>query len=125
MASTERLLVADTGPLLALARVDGLEWLTCGFSEVLVPRIVWKESQHHPVREDAQMLRKAIEKHAAFSLCASAAHPRLAGFPLGAGERAAISVALQRNARVLLGDRATISTARIAEVPLIGTLGGL
>lgn len=125
MASTERLLVADTGPLLALARVDGLAWLANGFGEVLVPRVVWKESQHHPSREDAKALRKAIKMEVAFSLCASATHPWLADLPLGAGERAAISVALRRDTWVLMDDRAARSIARNCEVPLIGTLGVL
>ena len=32
--------IADTSPLIALARVDGLGWLQERFSEVLVPDVV-------------------------------------------------------------------------------------
>ncbi|MCK5771750.1 DUF3368 domain-containing protein [Algiphilus sp.] len=125
MASTERLLVADTGPLLALARVDGLVWLADCFGEILVPRVVWKEAQHHPGRADAKALRTMIKTEPAFKLCASAVHPSLSDFPLGAGERAAISVALRRGAWLFLDDRAARVTARSWDLPVIGTLGVL
>ena len=38
-----KVVVADTGPLLALARINGLDWLPALFGEVLVPAAVLAE----------------------------------------------------------------------------------
>ena len=48
-------IVFDMGPLIALARLDSLKILSSMFSEVCISEQVWLENQAHPGRKDASI----------------------------------------------------------------------
>ncbi|WP_162932314.1 DUF3368 domain-containing protein [Solimonas sp. K1W22B-7] len=125
MALDEACVVADTGPLLALARLDGLPWLAHAFNQVLIPESVWAETQFYPDRADAEQLRSSIPSDPRFEIRADVPAPTLDQLSLGLGERSAIGLALQTGARVLLDDRDARTVARGLGLKLVGTLGVL
>lgn len=56
-----KVVVADTGPLLALARINGLDWLPAPFGEVLVPAAVLAECLARPDRPEGAPIRAAVD----------------------------------------------------------------
>ena len=56
-----KVVVADTGPLLALARINGLDWLPALFGEVLVPAAVLAECLARPDRPEGAPIRAAVD----------------------------------------------------------------
>lgn len=121
----EGCIVADTGPLLALARLDGLKWLPELFGSVLIPQSVLDEALYHPDKPDARQITNALASDERFRICADVGDPRLEQEPLDRGERSAISLALQGLHRVLLDDREARIVARGLNLPVVGTLGVL
>jgi predicted nucleic acid-binding protein len=59
---TNQLLVADTSPLLALARIDFLESLSHLFSSVFVTQTVLNECLIKPARQDAKSIQIVLCK---------------------------------------------------------------
>ena len=78
-----KVVVADTGPLLALARINGLDWLPALFGEVLVPAAVLAECLARPDRPEGAPIRAAVD---AQWLTAVPDPPADANWGLGAGE---------------------------------------
>jgi hypothetical protein len=117
-----KVVVADTGPLLALARINGLEWLPALFGEVLVPTAVLTECLARPDRPEEVPIRAAVD---ARWLTAMPDPPADAGWGLGAGESSAIRIALARSAGLLADDRAARRVASRLAIPVIGVLGVL
>lgn len=117
------LLIADTSPLLALARVDALALLPALFARVWVPEVVVQECLAKPLRADAQRIGQALDA----GLLAVVADPpvRLALSGLDAGEQAAIELALQHEAVVLLDERRGRALARQQGVKVLGAIGVL
>lgn len=120
------LLVPDSGPLIALARVDLLHLPALLYSEVLVPAVVWDEVSRRPPPQELARLQTAL----------GAGHLKIAPQPqlplplpsmpdtrLGAGERAAIALAQLRQAQVLIDERRGRRAAVDAGLQIVGTLG--
>jgi uncharacterized protein len=106
--------VSDSGPLIALERIQQLELLPALFNRILVPPAVAEEfvpSDRLPKWLQLQPVKQP---------------PRLAGLQLslGAGEREALSLSLELRASVLLvDDKAARRAAAGLGIPIIGTLG--
>jgi predicted nucleic acid-binding protein len=115
-------LVADTGPLLALARIDSLALPSRLFARVLVPTAVVIECEARPGALDGVRVRDAIRARLLHPLAADVANPQPpAG--LGAGEYAVIEEAAAIGAVALLDDKAARRAAAQRLVRVLGTVG--
>jgi len=106
--------VSDSGPLIALERIQQLQLLPALFTRILIPPAVEKE---------VACLRKLPRWVLVQPLTQP---PRLGrpGLSLGAGEREAIGLSLEiAAARLLVDDKAARRLARSLQLPIIGTLG--
>lgn len=118
------LLVADSGPLIALARLD-LLWLPARLRrEVQVPASVWTEVTRAPRGNDLPRLQAAFDAGwLAVAPGAQVLDARLADAPLDDGELAALSLALQQGTAVLMDELRGRAVASRLGLDVVGTLG--
>jgi len=119
-----RLVVADTSPLFYLLSIEQIDLLPRLFGNILVPDAVYEELRHPAaptvVREWAAPLPPWAEVRSVEILADAALAP------LGAGERAAIALALTLNADlILIDERKGTAVAREKGFEVTGTLGVL
>ena len=119
--SATRVVVADSGPLIALGRLDLLPLLGKLFEQVQVPRAVYRKCLARPEFADAQRIEAAITS-GALMLCDAQPY---ATPGLDAGESAAIGRALEIHAGLLADDLAARQCAHALGLVVIGTLGVL
>lgn len=119
--SATKVVVADSGPLIALGRLDRLALLGGVFEQVQVPRAVLAECLARPELLDAQRIRAAVADGTLLPCEATVID--VSG--LQAGERAAIGRAIEIGAALLADDRAARLHALTRGLVVIGTLGVL
>ena len=119
--SATSVVVSDSGPLIALARLDLLHLLNALFDEVQVPEAVFAECIAKPDLLDAQRIQAAVTADR-LHLCEATA---VVAPGLDAGEGFAIGRALQIGATLLADDRAARRHAMELHLRVIGTLGVL
>lgn len=114
--------VCDTSPLLVLAKVGRLELLTTLYEAVWVPSSVVDE-----ITAQQQADTEAIEQwRDAHDSVFQASNPDVQEIPdeLGAGERAAIALAIEKNTNlVVLDDQKGRRVARARGLEVTGTVG--
>lgn len=118
--------VCDTSPLIVLAKTGRLELLSVLYEAVWVPHSVLAEVKVQD-RPDTEAIQRWSHEDARVSVH-QPADSSLRGVPeeLGAGERAAIALALERDADwVILDDREGRRMARAKGVRVTGTIGVL
>jgi hypothetical protein len=106
--------VSDSGPLIALERIQQLQLLPELFTRILIPPAVEKEVASRWILPGWVVVQPLGRP------------PRLGrlGLSLGAGEREAIGLSLEIAAtRLLVDDKAARRLARTLQLPIIGTLG--
>lgn len=119
MSPSDRVVVADTGPLVALSRIGRLGLLPDVLSQVIVPQPVLEELQLAVPRPGVEALREAAS--AAAWLLAKAAPPFVTGSGLGRGEAAAIALACELDLPLLIDDARGRAVARSRNVTVFGT----
>jgi uncharacterized protein len=128
---TTQAVIADAGPLIAIARIDHLKLLHRLYGKVIVPSVVWREITSAGAFDDIKVIRFAQTKA---WLEIAVEEPDLNLDPtsplwiIDAGERAAITLALkyQQNGTeplLILDDAAARASAKIFSLPMIGTIG--
>lgn len=115
------LVVCDAGPLIALGRLDRLGLLPALFHDVQVPQAVLAECVLRPELLDAQRIQSAV----ASGLFRIRAAKPVQVDGLGAGESAAIGLAMEISAALLADDLAARHYAHGVGLTVIGTLGVL
>jgi predicted nucleic acid-binding protein len=126
--------VADAGPLIALARLDALHVLAGLYGQVWVPHTVWQEATAGGVFADSTRIAAAQLAGALLvvpdtQLDADRSAGALAAMELlDAGERAAVAQALAlreqgRPSLLVLDDAAARAAAQRQQLPLVGTVG--
>jgi predicted nucleic acid-binding protein len=118
------LLVADSGPLIALARLDLLALPHRLFGETLVSVTVWQEVLRAPKPGEDTALAAALQ--AGWLRVVDdppLTPPELAGAGLDDGERSAIALALTLQAAVLVDERRGRTSAKAWGLHVLGTLG--
>lgn len=118
------LLVADSGPLIALARLDLLAIPSRMFSELLVTATVWREVTGEPRPDDEVALAAAFDRGFLLVVADPPQIPAaLADAQIDEGERSALALALLRGAVVLVDERRARACALGLGLPVLGTLG--
>lgn len=114
------IVVADTSPVLHLARIGRLELIRAVFGEVVVPRTVWSEL----IQPGTRLEVVAIIRAAAW--IAVVEDPELRDLGLDPGETAAILLASSlRASAILIDERRGRGVASGMGLAVIGTLGVL
>ncbi len=117
-----KLIVADTGPLLALARIGQLGLLSALFQQVLLTPTVLAECEARPDRGEGRDIRDALAAGCFELLAPRDALPVLGIDP---GETSALALALEHGAGVLMDDKAGRAVARQLGIAVIGSVGVL
>ena len=100
------LLVADSGPLIALARLDCLDLPARYFESVLITATVWEEVTRKPGVDEAPRLASAATAKLIRVVADPEAIPEsLLRTTIDAGERVAIALGIELNACLLIDDR--------------------
>lgn len=117
-------LVADSGPLIALTRLD-LLWLPARLEhEVLVTESVWAEVTRAPRAGEWALLHGALEAGWLTMVPGpQALDAALVGVQLDDGELSALDLALQRGAAILLDELRGRTVAKQLGLTVVGTLG--
>ena len=123
MPSAIEAIVADAGPLIAFARIDGLGWLPRLFDDVWVTPEVIAECLARPERHDARAIQSALD--AGVLRCRDAPSWQTYAEGLGAGESSTMALARQQRAAVLIDDRLARRVANELGLRVVGTLGVL
>lgn len=121
-----KLVVADSGPLIALARIGRLDLLPKVVEQVLVPHTVAAECTRDPDKPGARAIRMALQS----GLLRETADPDATALAAALaqadpGELAAIALAAALPAPVLIDDAIARRIARAHGVQVIGTAGVL
>lgn len=117
------MVVADSGPLIALARLDLLRLLQIHFGEVLVPDEVFVECTVHPHRPGAQAIRAARDVGLFACVAVTGVDRFVDDHLLDPGEAAALILALEHNCPALVDERKGRRVARQLGIPVVGTVG--
>lgn len=118
------LLVADSGPLIALARLDLLAIPSRLFGGLLVTATVWHEVTREPRAAEQAALAAALQDGLLrVEEDPKQVPPALAEVRLDEGERSALALALVRGAVVLVDERRGRACAADMGLAVVGTLG--
>lgn len=121
---SRRLLIADSGPLIALARLDLLALPKRYFHEIVVSSTVWREVSRRPRPRESERLQAAlVQSNFVVSDAAGSITQRLADARLDAGERHTLALGLALESTVLIDERRGRHIARELALPVLGTLG--
>ena len=114
------LVICDASPIIGLARVDGLDWLTPMFGQVWIPGQVESEVLSDRARQDQAVIRAAVGR-GILNVWPNPIEPVIAA-DLDEGESACIDLALAHpGSLVLIDDRAGRTMAREHGIAVAGT----
>jgi predicted nucleic acid-binding protein len=117
--------VSDTGPLIALAKIDQLALLEQLFGQVVIPPAVHREllakSGPESVHLDDALLRFIEVAH----IPPLAPEVKIATMHLGPGEQQAVALAYERKALLVIDDRLGRAAARRLGLAITGLVGVL
>lgn len=121
------MIVADAGPLIALARIQRLHLLQPLYEQVLIPVAVQRELQLDTPRPGAQALKQAFDNGWLRAQTAGDTNePNALSLSLHAGETEAIRLAEQVNCQFLLiDDWQGRTVAKQRGLPVVGVAGVL
>ncbi len=122
MPRSTDLVVADTGPLIALSRVMALSALPDIFGQVWLTQTVLAECTARPDRPEGSTILAAVKEG---WLRIRPDTPSNLDWDLDPGEASAIAAAVEMQARVLIDDRAGRRVAIDLGLRVIGALGVL
>ena len=114
------LVICDASPIIAMARVNGLDWLKPLFGQVWIPGQVESELLSGPARQDQAVIRAAVST-GILNVWPNPIEPVIAA-DLDEGESACIDLALAHPGSLLLMDeRAGRAVAREHGIAVAGT----
>lgn len=122
-----KIIIADASPLIVLSRIDQLALIKKMFEEIIIPEEVANECFLNKVRPGAKNIQQAVSDRAINIYNKPINSIPNFNFPtvLGEGEIAAIQLAYQLKAPLLVDDLWGRKIAKKLEVPIIGTAGVL
>lgn len=121
-----RVVVSDTSPIRYLVLIGEIGLLEKLYGRILIPTAVFAELQAKQTPEAVRAWMQAAPSWAEVISVNQPTIEHLVSSALGPGERAAITMALQINADLILMDeRAGVDEARRLGIAVTGTLGVL
>jgi len=128
-------IIADTGPLIGLAKIDQLDILNRISKQVLIPPMVYRELLGK-ISEESERIEKALDEFIhidEIKIVEATIKKNLVPkikkmlFELGEGERQAIILALKysKDALLMMDDRAGRKVAEKLNIPHVGLIGFL
>jgi hypothetical protein len=116
-------IVADAGPLIALAKAGLLELPRRAFGQALISRTVFDECLAQARSHDAQRIREAVDA-GVLVVCDAPDWPVGRPVPrLDPGELSAIALALHHSAPLLMDEKRGRRSAAHMGIPLVGVCG--
>jgi predicted nucleic acid-binding protein len=115
--------VADSGPLIALAVLESLHLPGQLWGQLLVPQTVLDECIGLAHKTGAQQIRHAVEAGLIEVRADALPDDELPGSHLDPGESQAIRLARHLRAVLLMDERRGRKTASLLEIPHVGTCG--
>lgn len=122
MTASGKVIVADTGPLIALARLNLLSCLPALFSRVWITETVRAECLARPGKAECGAINAAVDQ-GILAVCPR--FPDSTAWNIDAGESSVVTAALKLGAGVLIDDRAGRRAASRMGLPVIGVMGVL
>ena len=116
-------LIADSGPLIALAKLGLLDLPARLFGRVAMPATVFAECQAQAWLADAEAIRAAVDAGHLEVLADIDWPADVEEFRLDAGEMAVLSLAAHLGATVLMDERRGREAARKLGLPVVGVCG--
>lgn len=119
-----KIVIADSGPLIAFARINYLAILTKTLGKVIIPKTVADECLFDMKKPGACNINHAIQKHVIQIYLDEPLNKNLELLEiLDAGEAAAIALALKLNAGLLIDEKPGRHIAKKLNLRIIGTAG--
>lgn len=116
-------LIADSGPLIAFAKLGLLDLPARLFGRVMMPATVFSECQAQAWLADAEAIRAAVDA-GHLKVLADIDWPADVEAPrLDAGEMAVLSLAMHLGATVLMDERRGREVAQKLGLPVVGVCG--
>ena len=119
------IIVADAGPLIALAKIEQLSLLSALFAEVHVPAYVLREAAGNILMPGATTVRAFTDAHATIHDDSVDPIVQRLCVEIDAGEAHAIALAESLHCSVLMDDLLGRGVAKRLGLPVIGVLGVL
>ena len=120
-----RIIVADTGPLIALSRLNRLQLLAALFSKIHIPQVVLSEATVNTEYVEEEPILSFAMKHASVeNPIVNDVYRRILA-TLDAGEAQAIVLARELQCGVLMDEKRGRQVAMRRNIPVVGVLGVL
>jgi predicted nucleic acid-binding protein len=117
------LIVADTGPLIALAKIDQLDLLRHFYKKISIPETVFAEATQDLSWHDASRIHVFVEQYVEVALDKDSGIVKELFMRLDAGESQALALADAMNCPVLLDERRGRTVAKQMNISIVGTVG--
>jgi predicted nucleic acid-binding protein len=121
----KRVVVADAGPLIALAKIEQIQLLESIFEHVHVPAIVLQETSGDLRRSGAREVDDFVSRFATVHDTQHSEFIERLCIEIDAGEAQAIAIAQKLKCAVLMDDLLGRGVAKRFGLPVIGVLGVL
>lgn len=117
------LIVADTGPLVILAKIDHLHLLVQRYQTIRIPEAVLREATVLAGRSDSQQIADFVAQHIQVVVDIPQSGFDDLDFGLDEGETQAILLARQLQCPVLMDEKRGRVVAKREQVSVLGTIG--
>ena len=117
------LIVADTGPLVILAKIDRLHLLVQRYQTIRIPETVLLEATTLPHRQDSQRIADFVAQHVQVVGDIAQDDTDYLDFGLDDGETQAILLARQSRCPVLMDEKRGRAVAKREHISVLGTVG--
>ena len=119
------IVVSDTGPLIALAKMNRLDLLTKIFGQVLIPPSVYRELFAKYGPESMRLDKSLPDLIHTVPMPVFSPTVKTATSKLDIGEQQAIALAFEKHALLIIDDRLGRAVARRLGLSITGTVGVL
>jgi uncharacterized protein len=119
----DQIIVADAGPLIALAKCERLDLLTLIFHEVHVPKTVFEEATGGRPKPETELIRSFVSQRCVLQQDRDDELFKRLLLRLDPGESQAISWAHFLGSAVLIDEKRGRMVAQAHGLPIVGVLG--
>lgn len=117
------LIVADTGPLIALAKINQLDLLRHFYKKISIPETVFAEATQDLSWHDASRIHAFVEQYVEIAPDKQSGIVKALFMQLDAGESQALALADALTCPVLLDERRGRIVAKQMNISIVGTVG--